>query len=165
MGIRETLNKNPAIATGGTAAVILIALIFIVVQLLPSHPHVVTKSWYSDDDGATYFKDDINKVPPFDHDGKEAVRCFVFKDNAGKFVGFLQKYSAEGKKKMENFQQEKNNPNPMILMDVQREIMAKKPGAENKWVSQGQNPADYMKITSIKPRDGSDTPIEAITAD
>ena len=165
MGIRETLNKNPAIATGATIAIILVALGAIVYQLLPNRPHIVTKSWYSDDDGVTYFRDELNKIPPFDHNGKEAVRCFVYKWKGGKFVGYLQKYSDEGKKKMEAAQADKNNSNPMIMMETEGEILIKKPGADGKWINEMRDPNESMKVYSVKAPDGSDSPVEAVPAD
>jgi len=167
MGIRETLNKNPAIATGATAAVIVVALVFIVMQLMPNRPHIVTKSWYTDDDGTTWFKDGLEKIPPFDHNGKEAVRCFVYKCKGTKFVGYLQKYSDIGKAKMEKAQADKDHPNanPMIMMEVEGEQLIKKPGAGNPWVNQMRDQEQAMKIYQVKAPDGSDAPVEALPAD
>ena len=94
MGVRETLNEKPAIAVGGTIGIIVLGLIFVIVELSGGGaPRFPTKSYYSVDDGASYFSDDIKLVPPFDHDGKQAVRAYLYKCEGGKeFVGFLERY-------------------------------------------------------------------------
>jgi hypothetical protein len=94
VGIRESLNQNPGITTGVTAGIIIIALGFIIWQSTRSdRPSLPTKMYYTDDDGATKFSDDITKVPPFDHKGKPAVRARVFTCDGGKnqFVADLDR--------------------------------------------------------------------------
>ncbi len=104
MGIRETLNQNPAITTGVTIGIIVIALGFIGWQVLSGDgaPSAVTKMYYTVDDGATYFADDANKLSPFDHEGKPAVRCYVFTCDKKKsqFVAYLERLTPEAQKKM-----------------------------------------------------------------
>ena len=78
MGIREKLNENPRITAGATAAIILVALGFIVYQAIGGGgPPIPTKAYYTIDDGETYFEDDIQKLAPFEHEGKQAVRAAV----------------------------------------------------------------------------------------
>ena len=105
MGIRETLNQNPSITTGATIGVILLALGFIVYQIVGVGDGVsaVTEMYYTTDDGKTYFADDVNKVSPFDHNGQEAVRAYVFScDNKStQFVAYLERMTPEAKKKLE----------------------------------------------------------------
>jgi hypothetical protein len=102
VGIREQLNENPSIVTGGTIGIIVIALIFIVYEIHgSSSPHLSMPSsrYYSDDDGASYFSDAFDKVPPFDHNGKTAVAAYVFRCKSGRaFVGYLQRYSPKALK-------------------------------------------------------------------
>ena len=107
MGIRETLNENPRLTTGITVAIVIVVLLFIVYQIHSgatqgSGPSFSGRQYYySDDDGKTYFPDDANKVPPFDHKGKEADRARVYKCDGKTFVNHLERYTPEGKKKME----------------------------------------------------------------
>lgn len=50
----------------------------------------ITRGFFSDDDGTTYFADDVYKAFPFDHDGKQAYRAYVFRcGSTGPFVGYL----------------------------------------------------------------------------
>ena len=52
-GIRETLNKNPAITTGATAAIILIAIGVIIYQIMGGGtPGIATEAYYTI---ATYY--------------------------------------------------------------------------------------------------------------
>jgi hypothetical protein len=44
----------------------------------------VPKAWYTVDDGKTWFLGPGNKVVPFEHEGKMAVRCFVYTCDGGK---------------------------------------------------------------------------------
>jgi len=160
MGIRETLNQNPGITTAGTAGIILVALGFIVYQLMGSgSPKIQTESYYTIDDGKTWFADDINKVAPFIHQGKEAVRIFIFSCDGGKtkFVPYLQKYSDEAKKKLEASREGANaRPNFPPDFVLQEEIqmtgtLVKRPG-DDKWVKQ-MDPAS-VDVTEIKCPDG-----------
>jgi hypothetical protein len=38
----------------------------------------VTRAFYTTDDGKTWFTDDAERLPPFDHGGKQAVRLYLF---------------------------------------------------------------------------------------
>jgi hypothetical protein len=55
-------------------------------------------SYYSNDDGKTFFAAASENVPPFDRDGKPAVQAYVFQCCGKKFVGFLDRYNAEAHK-------------------------------------------------------------------
>lgn len=55
-----------------------------------------TKTWFTVDDGETYFADNVSNIPPFVKNGKTAYGCEVFSCDGGKsrFVGFLVRYRA-----------------------------------------------------------------------
>lgn len=108
MGIRETLNQNPAITTGVTAGIIVIALIVIGWQLFGGGgPRIPTKAYYTVDDGQTWFVDDIQKVPPFDHNGQQAVRVQLYTCDDGKnvFPVYLERYNDRAKAAAERARQ------------------------------------------------------------
>jgi hypothetical protein len=142
LGIRETLNKNPSITTGVTAGIVVLAIGVNVWQLLPrggssAMGNGTPKSFYSDDDGATYFADDATKIPPFDHNGKKAVRAQVFQcGNNPPFVGILQRYTADAKAKMEKARSGK--PGDVVMEDFEitgLEIKKPKTG-DTGWIRQ-----------------------------
>ena len=104
MEFRETLNKNPAIATGGIIVIIIAALAFIAMQFMgDGMPKPLTQYYFTIDDGANYFPDDANLVPPFKKNGKDAVRVNLFSCNNGKdpFAAYMERYTPEGKQKLE----------------------------------------------------------------
>ncbi len=168
MGIRESLNQNPAITTGITIGIIVIALGFIVYQIVGGDGagSPVTEMYYTTDDGATYFADDANKVAPFDKDGKEAVRCYVFKCSDGKpFVAYLERMQKDAKVKYEAALKASANapegaPPSMDLEMIQMEGMeVKKPG-DAKWAKRNGPEAD--RITQINCPDGNNQALNIV---
>lgn len=143
MGIRETLNKNPGITTGVTAAIILIALVFIIWQAGGGGGvgAAQAKSFYSVDDGKTFFVDDAEKIPPFEHEGKTAVRAHVYTCDDGKTkqVAYLERYTDQAKKVMEKMRSgEVTDQQIMAMEEIQMTgILVKAPGTGDKgWVRQ-----------------------------
>lgn len=159
MGIRETMNNNPAITTGATVAVIVVALAFIIYSSVGGGNRFTppTKAYFTVDDGATYFSDDIKKIPPFDKDGKEAVRAHVFSCKGGSdpFIAYLERMTPDAKKKMETMmaQPEEKRDFGAIDMLQQTGYEFKKPGATNKWIKMTDS-ARFGDITAIKCPNG-----------
>lgn len=164
MGIRESINQNPAITTGVTAGIIVLALAFIIWQAF-GHSHLRNmgpgKAFFSDDDGKTWFTEDASKIPPIDHDGKKAWRVQVFKcgESGQPFVSHLEGFSDEIKAKMEKAQTaDPSRPNaPMEYMNFENDMKVKKPG-DAKWVSMTPKTMnEYSKImTPVCPDGKSD---------
>jgi len=97
MGVRETLEKHPVAVKAVIVLLILICGCVIYWELQEPHqrdPSLAGKVFYSDDDGKTWFLDDLSKGSPFDHQGKQAYRALVFRcAMSGPFVAFLAKFS------------------------------------------------------------------------
>lgn len=166
MGIRETLNRNQTLTTGITIAVILVALIIIVMQLTgggAGGATVYTKAFFStNEDGSNWFVDDINKVPPFDHNGKPAYRVHLYTCDKGKtqFVGYLQRYTDAGKKKAEALR-----ANPQAARDPAEfdaleftEVEVKAP-KDSKWIRRNDAKAEAL-MSAVKCPDGSTNNLE-----
>jgi hypothetical protein len=164
VGIRETLNQNPGITTGVTAGIVVIALGFIIWQLTGSDtPDVPNEMFYSDDDGKTHFADAIDKVPPYDHNGKQAVRARVYKCGSGQpFVAYLERYSKDAKEKIEKAKGNKAGDAGMAEEIAMTGIEVKKPGDKD-WVRQ-LDPRS-AKIMEVKCPDGSTTNLEPVMPD
>ena len=82
------------------------------------------KVFYSDDDGKTWFLDDLTKGSPFDHDGKQAYRALVYRCPGGQpFVAFLARFSDSQKAQMQS--------DSRVIGNAMQEM--KKPGESN-WV-------------------------------
>ena len=115
MGIREKMNENPAVTTGVTVAVLVVLVAFILYQVFAGGGSGTvpqpTKAWFTTDDGNSYFPDDINKLPPFKKDGKDAYRAYVFQCKDGKkFVAWVERYTLDGKKRVEQQMAKKEPP-------------------------------------------------------
>src|ERR1700735_2603150 len=99
MGIREVVNKYPGRAVG----IVLVCSSVILISAMRSsqssdhHPVFPDKSFFSTDDGKTWFADSASNVPPYDYDGKPAVQAMVFRCDGHKWVQYLQKYTDSAK--------------------------------------------------------------------
>ena len=167
MGIRETVNENPAITTGVTAGIILLALIFIVYQLFSSNSPsgaTITEQYYTVDDGATYFEDELGKVTPFQKDGKEAVTAYVFRCGGEPFVGYLERYDAKTVAALAKLPPSDQMTNPETAMQAEmvkqqgREV--KKPGP-GKFVS-ANTPAGQQAMAVQCPSGGDMKDLEPV---
>jgi hypothetical protein len=113
-------------------------------------------TFYSDDDGKTYFRDSIYKLAPFDHDGKTAVIAVVCTDGRQNFVAFLQRFTPAAKKKLQSVYD--SNPDAhykMIDMMASPQIQyggmeIKLPGSGSKWMPKS------LGIPHITGPDGSE---------
>jgi len=145
VGIRETLNQNPAITTGATIGIIVLTLVLVLYLSMGGGPsvggQVSAKAFFTIDDGKNYFVDDAAKIPPFDYQGKQAVRAYVFSCNGTKKVEYLQRYTPEAKKKLEAATANKGRPDFGIMDQVQfTGVEVKKPGDKD-WVKQNDERA------------------------
>lgn len=181
MGIRETLNKHPSISIG-IAVVGAIGAITLMIWSMPTkqsarYGHF---AFYSDDDGKSYFEDDVELIPPFDHNGKPAYKAQVFTCGSGKkWVGYLEGYRPEAREKMVELDQlnrklrAMDNPPPVppdkdpmyVLPKINHTgLICKKPDVAgqppNKWVSEADGAA-FNKARAVRCEDGSN-PIIAV---
>ena len=161
MGIREQLNQKPQIVTGATIGVIVLAFVFIIVEIRssgPGHFSPPTERYYTDDDGASYFTDTVDKIPPFDHGGKQAVVAFVYKcSSGGKFIGYLQRFSPKGLKAA-TAAVGKPDTDPILGQTLQEETEYSLPlKGEKGWVK-SISPAAQEIMQVHCPGGGSDLP-------
>ena len=103
MGLREALNRHAWVAAG--AGVLLVAIAVAAVARsgrsgeTDAPPGATGLAHYTTDDGATWFTDSANKLPPFKKDGKDMVRAYVYSDASGKeFVSHLERYTPEAQR-------------------------------------------------------------------
>jgi len=160
VGIRESLNQNPNVTTGLTALIIIIAVAVIVWQLRGGNRPATTaaeRAFFTVDDGKSTFIDDAAKLPPFDVQGKTAYRAYVFACSNGKirFVGYLERYTPEGKSKLEAARSHKQQVDPSFAESVMQTGMEVKPPltGDAGWILRG----DPKSATVLNPKcpDGS----------
>jgi hypothetical protein len=152
VGIREKLNEKPAITTGVTIGIIVIAFAFILYQVFGGDGSSVTipDQFYTVDEGATRFTDDPSRAAPFQHEGKEAVRAFVYTcdENKTSFVGYLERLSPEAKKKYDALPATSADSPPSLEADtIMSEGSEVKKPKVGKWVK--RNSAEGEKITNV----------------
>ena len=152
MSIRETLNQKPALVTGITIGIVVIALVAIFWQSRRDKPvQGVTKAYYTIDDGATVFEDDLQKTTPFPHDVGTAVQAHMFSCDNGrtKFPGFLEKLP-------DKFPQAatpgRGGRDPRIFVGL---VKAPK-NASAKWVNKN-GPEGIALIAAVKCPNGGDS--------
>lgn len=160
MNLRETLNEN----SGRTVAVVVVLIVigcaaFVFQSRGPSAPDAPTREFFTIDDGKTWFADDASKLPPFEKDGKQAVRAHVFRSaNGEEFVNHLERFKPDAKKALEQasvFDPNRKGP-PKNLAVIQsayttgREV--KRPG-DAKWIGTGS--IRDAEVIAVKSPDGS----------
>lgn len=161
MQIRQFLNRNPAIAIVAVLIVIGIAVWVIWSQADGGNTVATpTEGYFTTDDGKTWFTDDVGRVTPFDKEGKQAVRAYLYKCGDGApQVAYLERYTAKGKEVVERYRAEqKANPTvpPKSLGELaalgQGSMEVKKPGDE-KWINMRDGAA--MALTQYRCPDGT----------
>jgi hypothetical protein len=118
-------------------------------------------AWYSVDNGATWFQDSAERIPPFEHEGKQAVRLHLYSCDDGKttFVGYLQKLPEEVFKKYRD-----KGIDPAKVDDDELAAdsgwLVKRP-ADTDWVSSKGGGQAYQAVTVVHSPNGQPgTPVE-----
>lgn len=167
MGVRELVNQNRHVTIGVLVAVIVLVLAWIIYANrsddAPPSPGE-HKAWFTLDDGKTWFADDARRIPPFDHQGRQAVRCFVYSCGHGKqFVSHLLRYTPEGKKMQEQLANQRSfDPSQMAALQELTEIKPPNTG-DAKWIRRS-NPRAAQLEKPMCPEGSDDqiVPVEAI---
>lgn len=153
MGFRDSLRQKSGGVWAGIGLIMLASFI-VIWNRRSGIPANLTETYFSDDDGATYFADDINKLYPFDHNGKPAYRAYVYKCSSGTpFVGYLERLTDAAKAKIAELRQKPPEEIGNQVADAYGNgTEVKKPGS-GKWVS--SRSADAGDIVRPKCPDGS----------
>jgi hypothetical protein len=159
---RKKISSYPRVGLGAAGVFVLLCATYVFIQMRGSNSPSAgnAKAFFSVDDGKTWFADDMTKVPPYDKDGKQAIRAFVFRGSDGKdFVGYLQRFTPDAKRAIEQLQTpDPNRTGPPDVSGIRmaytigREV--KRPG-DAKWISGAQG-LESAQIIAIKCSDGSD---------
>lgn len=171
-GFRDVINRNPLIVMGAAALVVVVAVIWSAMSLFGGSSSSgfggqnLDRGYFTSDDGATYFEDSIENLPPFDKDGKTAVRAHVFTCNRGKdrFIGYLERYRTDVKQKLIELNKDPTNmENAMARSGLMMSgVEVKKPGEPpNKWVSSIKN-VEFAAAMSVNCPEGKGTELEAV---
>ena len=165
MGLRETLNKKKSVSIGGSVFLFLLAGSYLVYSQWPERRSKGDKTFYTVDDGQTWFLDSIYKTPPFDQDGKTAVRALVYSYNNGHktFCPVVERYDSDMKKRLDDAVAQANRdskPLSSIALFGSRELLSgmevKQAGPGHNWVSRNNVPEATKIFSAVQAPDGSD---------
>jgi len=172
VGIFESLNRHPRPVMGVLAAIILIAGTLIASQLRGGPGASLAKqAYFTDDDGNSFFADDASKIPPFDHNGKEAVVAHVFSTgHDSPFVGYLERaVSSRGRDTIEKAREQMiadaakqavPMPSSELVERIRDNTEVKRPGS-TKWIlATSKEVAGVYAVRS--PSGSSDVPHEVL---
>jgi hypothetical protein len=128
MTIRQWIAEHQLVAVIVILAALAGSVLFAIPRLNPRPTwKVPTEGYFTTDDGATCFAESLTKIPPFEHDGKEAVRDFVYSCDGGehRWVAYLGKYGPEDKQAIESGNAKAE----------ERTMLVRAPGSDE-WISQ-----------------------------
>lgn len=148
MGLREWFNQHPTTTAWIVGGCVVLSLGAVAMQLLGGRRAIqvqVPDTYFSVDDGKTFFAANGANVPPFNYEGKTAVRANVYACGSQKFVAYLDRYTPDAQKILQA-----NKQIPAWVEDRGREV--KRPG-DPKWVSAG-NVKEILPIITVKTPNG-----------
>ena len=156
MGIRDYLNRNPRLTASIFGTLTVLAVAFAAYQVLagngPSGGAASgLQSFYSTDDGKTYFTDDSRKLPPFKVDAGEAVKAYVYSCDGGKttFVGYLERYSPKALAAMEAAKAKATDPTEVNVTGILESAVEYKAVGGTEWVTRSAT-AKIARIFDVK---------------
>ena len=158
MDIRQKMNENPVVGGAVALGIVLVAIVIIIwyfhVPKDTTLPQTIAdKGFFSDDDGKTWYVDDLKNVPPYQHNGKTAYRAQLYMniDDDTKFVGYLQGYEKADKAKIEAAIAG-GTPPSQALVEILPNV--KKPGSAA-WAKprNGGPTLEYNKIITVMAAD------------
>lgn len=162
MSLREHLEKNPAIGIAFAASAVLAVIVIGVAQSRPPVAERRPGVYYTNDDGKSLFTDELGKPTPFDHQGRPAVRAYVFSPDGGKtrIVGYLEKHAPALREQLIAAGTDKLKQGNALFAAGPAGVFIKRPGDAN-WVSSEDPAAQAIRV--VKSPDGR--PLEAVLSD
>jgi hypothetical protein len=147
MSVREAINNKKSVGVGVSALFLILAAAILIYSQMPAHRIKGDKTYFTDDDGQTWFLDSVFMTPPYDHDGKTAVRAMIYSYDHGNktFCAYLFRYTTSAKKRLDTAiaaAASQGKPPSSVDLFNDRElnltgVEVKLPGPGHKWVLKG----------------------------
>jgi hypothetical protein len=156
MSVREALNApKKAVGIGFGIGFILLAVAILIYTQLPQHRIKGDKTFFTTDDGQTWFLDSVYRTPPFDYNGGTAVRAVIYSYDQGDktYCAYLMRYTDSAKKRLDDaiadaVRQGKSPGSVSLFSDRDLNssgVEIKLPGPGNRWTLQdSENGAQIM---------------------
>jgi hypothetical protein len=162
MTIREAIQKKPSVSLIASIVVIAGTIFFIARNTLSGPQTASSRAYYTTDEGRTTFVDTLNRIPPFDHDGKSASRIWMFTCDGGQTLipGYMERYTPTAKARLEAAlaKDTSDNSHSVSLGVGPADTEVKKPGEGNQWVAR-TNLAEASKVTAVSCPSGGELEI------
>jgi hypothetical protein len=145
LGLRSWVNNNPKIILGISIVTVIIFLLIVIAQCMPYNPPAIPrthKAWFYDLNTNKLFVADSDNIPPIDApsgklpDGQPAgVKAYVFSyirepNESERFIGYLEKYTPQGKKIISLFRKSKNNVTKDMVLELNKNRFVCKPSKQ-----------------------------------
>ncbi len=154
---KEKSSSN-ALLIGGGIAIIVMAIVAIIL-LNRSGPKAgpVSKAYYSEDDGKTYFAESIDRIPGAFNGpvGNVAVTAVVLRySGEAPYVGWLESYTQRGQKLLADHYSDpaKRGTPPPYTAALDNEKLVKKPGQSGTWI--GKNDPRFWQVQDMPRKNG-----------
>jgi hypothetical protein len=164
MGIRERLRQKPSLAAAAAVLFLVVAAVIVARTYWPEKKADLDQALYTDDDGQTWFADSKFRVPPFDHNGKQAVvaQVYSYADGKKQFCAYLARFTPEAKRQLEAAladAKRRGQPPGSVGLYRDRGFMSrgtevKLPGPNGPWIPFSDPKA--LAVFSIHSPDGSE---------
>ena len=140
-GIRGLLNQNPLPVIAGLVILIALVLYFLVGNPF-SNARDRPPGYFSNDNGATFYEDSMDNIPPFD--GGEGLGAMVVRDgkDGTPYVKYVWKYRNQDLVDAAAAADAENRRRPP------RGILYRAPGA-TEWID-GDNPSDPAALAELR---------------
>lgn len=115
MSIREKVNEKKHWSVGVASFLMVLGTGSILYQVSDSFLGTTATSptqFYTTDDGITWFADDSKRLPPFEHEGRQAVIAHVFRCGSKLFVAYLERFTPEAQRIISNVEQAARQAKP-----------------------------------------------------
>ena len=155
------VDQHPRIAIGASGAAVVAAIALAWASWPRGGGAAVAvegpgRAFFSADDGQTWFADDAARIAPFEKDGKEALRAYVFRCGAGEpFVAALARYTPSARKELEAILARRGDreANPLAIRQLELDGLELKAPGRPGWIKR----SDPRAAAFMSPRcpDGS----------
>ena len=166
MGIAELIDQRPKTVLASLSVAALVAAAIAINgwgKAGARLPVIPNRASYTTDDGATLFTDAADRIVPFDHGCRQAVRAYVFAGSSGhRWVQYLQKFSEAGRAQREEREKAKAaGSTPEMQSGVSfADLLVKRPG-DAEWTA-CSNPAANSIMEPKDPNGGNPKDIAVV---
>ena len=152
MGVRQMLDENPKLAAAAAGGAIILAVVLVWAlgtggdSTASAGP--VGQAFFSVDDGQNWFAGDASQIPPFQKDGKQVFRAYVYKCADGKpFVGWLGRYTPQAKKQIESvYANPPEKRNPLVIAQLELDSLEVKRPGQTTWIKRSDPGANDLMM-------------------